>query len=126
MSGEEENNSITSDHQMATDIFKNNHDLIGVTGIIEAQKYEIEKKKLQLRMENEHYLRAHPEISTLISLFVRKVLDERPDHILEFAGSFFDRAELKKIVEGTIEVDKDEKKRNKVLNDLMEGKSGNE
>ena len=46
MSGEEENNSITSDHQQTTDIFKNNHDLIGVGGIIEAQKYEIDKKKV--------------------------------------------------------------------------------
>ncbi len=76
-------------------------------------------------MENEHYLRAHPEINTLFSLFVRKVLDERPDHILEFAGSFFDRAELKEIVEDTIEKDKEEKKRNSYLNDLMEGKSPN-
>jgi hypothetical protein len=52
-------------------------------------------------MQNEHYLRAHPEINNLISLFVRKVLDERPEHILEFAGSFFDRAELKQVVEET-------------------------
>ena len=77
-------------------------------------------------MENEHYLRAHPEINSLISLFIRKVLDERPDHILQFAGSFFDRAELKSIVEDTIEADKEEKKRNKYLNDLMEGKSSSE
>ena len=77
-------------------------------------------------MENEHYLRSHPEISTLISLFVRKVLDERPEHILQFAGSFFDRAELKEIVEGTIDKDKEEKKRNKYLNDLMEGKTSHE
>ena len=73
-------------------------------------------------MENEHYLRAHPEISSLISLFVRKVLDERPDHILQFAGSFFDRAELKQVVEETIEKDKEEAERNRFLNDLMQGK----
>ena len=41
------------------DIFKNNHDLIGVEGILKAQKNEIEKKKLELRMENERYLRQH-------------------------------------------------------------------
>ena len=73
-------------------------------------------------MENEHYLRAHPEINTLISLFVRKVLDERPDHILNFAGSFFDRAELKQVVEDTISKDNEEHERNKYLNDLMQGK----
>ena len=35
------------------DIFKNNHDLIGIQGILRAQKNEIEKKKLELRVENE-------------------------------------------------------------------------
>ena len=30
------------------DIFKNNHDLIGVKGILRAQKNEIEKKKVSL------------------------------------------------------------------------------
>ena len=39
------------------DIFKNNHDLIGIQGILRAQKNEIEKKKLELRMENERYFR---------------------------------------------------------------------
>ena len=32
------------------DEFLNNHDLIGVNGIIRAQKNEIDKKKLELRM----------------------------------------------------------------------------
>ena len=31
------------------DIFKNNHDLIGVEGILRAQKNEVDKKKLELR-----------------------------------------------------------------------------
>ena len=49
--GEEESN------QEMDDIFKNNHDLIGVEGILKAQKTEIEKKKIDLRMENERYIR---------------------------------------------------------------------
>ena len=48
------------------DIFKNNHDLIGIQGILRAQKNEIEKKKLELRMENERYFRQHPEINSLL------------------------------------------------------------
>ena len=48
------------------DIFKNNHDLIGVQGILRAQKNEIEKKKLELRMANERYFRQHPEINGLL------------------------------------------------------------
>ena len=54
-------------------------------------------------MANERYFRQHPEISSLIGLFVRKILDDRPDNILEYAGTFFDRAELRDVVEQAIE-----------------------
>ena len=43
---EDEEGSVTSERHQPTDIFKNNHDLIGVEGIIEAQKHEIDKKKV--------------------------------------------------------------------------------
>ena len=107
----------------AAEIYKNNHDLIGIDGIVKAQQLEIEKKKLELRMQNERYYREHPEIQTLISVFVRKVLDERPESILEFAGSFFDRAELKDIVEEGMKCAETEGKRNEHLNNLMKGKA---
>ena len=42
-------------------------------------------------MENGLYLMEPPELHTMISLFIQKVLDERPTNILEFAGAFFDR-----------------------------------
>uniref|UniRef100_A0A7S3IY17 RIIa domain-containing protein n=1 Tax=Strombidium inclinatum TaxID=197538 RepID=A0A7S3IY17_9SPIT len=80
------------------DIFKNNHDLIGIQGILRAQKNEIEKKKLELRMENERYFRAHPEIKGLLQLFVSRILDDRPDSVLEYAGTFFDSASLRDVV----------------------------
>ena len=79
-------------------IFKNNHDLIGVQGILRAQKNEIEKKKLELRMANERYFRQHPEIMGLQQLFISKVLDDRPENVLEYAGTFFDSASLRDIV----------------------------
>ena len=44
----------------------NNHDLIGVEGILKMQKYEIDKKKLQLRIDNENYFRSHPELQALV------------------------------------------------------------
>ena len=53
-------------------------------------------------MENEKYFRTHPEIKGLIALFVRKILDDRPENILEYAGTFFDRAELRDVVESAI------------------------
>ena len=36
--------------RVESDIYKNNHDLIGVEGIIRAQKNEIEKKKVNLQV----------------------------------------------------------------------------
>jgi hypothetical protein len=58
---------------------------------------------LELRIENEKYFRQHPEIRGLIALFVRKILDDRPENILEYAGTFYDRAELRDVVEQAIE-----------------------
>lgn len=49
-------------------------------------------------MANERYFRAHPEISGLLSLFVSKILDDRPENVLEYAGTFFDSAALREAV----------------------------
>ena len=74
-------------------------------------------------MANERYFRQHPEISSLIGLFVRKILDDRPDNILEYAGTFFDRAELKDVVEQAMEQERREAARNEHLNNLIKGKT---
>ena len=50
------------------------------------------------------------------------MLDERPDDILKFAGRFFDRAELKEVVEAGMEKNNEEEKRNEKLNHLLQGK----
>mmetsp|Transcript_21026 Transcript_21026/g.38928 ORF Transcript_21026/g.38928 Transcript_21026/m.38928 type:complete len:99 (-) Transcript_21026:78-374(-) len=73
----------------------NPHDIIGVKGIPKAFKGALSHLKLQQRMENERYLLAHPELQMLTSLFMRHVLDEHPENVLEFAGRFFDRHDLK-------------------------------
>ena len=49
-------------------------------------------------MANERYFRAHPEIGGLLSLFVSKILDDRPENVLEYAGTFFDSAALRDAV----------------------------
>ena len=86
--------------------------------------------QLELRIENEKYFRQHPEISSLLGLFVRKIdvpflpeLDDRPDSILEYAGTFFDRAELRDVVEQAIEQERREAARNEHLNNLIKGKT---
>ena len=49
-------------------------------------------------MENERYFRAHPEIKGLLELFVSKILDDKPENILEYGGTFFDSASLRDLV----------------------------
>ena len=112
-----------SDEGSGADDFVNNHDLIGVKGIIEAQKNEIEKKKLELRIQNEMYFRQHPELSGCMALFIRQILDDRPDDILKYAGTFFDRAELRAVVYEAIEREKENDQRNQYLKDLISGKT---
>ena len=65
-----------------------------------------------MRIANERYFREHQELQGLIALFIRKILDERPDSILEFAGNFFDRAELRDVVTESIETEKLNEARN--------------
>ena len=50
-------------------------------------------------MENEKYLRDHPELNTIISVFLFRVLEERPENVLSYAGKFFDNPDLKDIIE---------------------------
>ena len=79
---------------------------------------------MELRIKNEKYLRAHPELSGLINYFIFKVLDEKPEeNILEFAGKFFDRAELRDVVTEAIKKNQANEARNARLNDLIRGKT---
>jgi hypothetical protein len=54
---------------------------------------------------------------------VRKILDDRPDNILEYAGTFFDRAELRDVVDKAIDEERREAARNELLNNLIKGKT---
>ena len=58
-----------------------------------------------------------------MGLFTRKILAERPDNVLSFAGRFFDRAELGEVVGKAIVEEKQMEERNKWLNDLIKGKT---
>ncbi len=45
--------------------------------------------QVDLRVENELYLRSHPEVSALVSSFVDSVISTKPDDIPAFAAEFF-------------------------------------
>jgi hypothetical protein len=42
-------------------------------------------------MSNELYLRNHPELTTIISVFLFRVLEEKPENVLSYAGKYFDQ-----------------------------------
>ena len=81
----------------------NKHDIVGINGILDVHRKDFEKKKLNLRMENEKYLREHPELAAMVRMFMQDVLNEHPENILEFAGSYFDNESMREIVERQME-----------------------
>ena len=78
---------------------------------------------MELRIENEKYFREHPELNAMVQLFIFKVLDDRPENILAYAGQFFDRAELHEVVKKSIDESKAAESRITQLNDLIKGKT---
>lgn len=60
----------------------NSHDVTGVKGLTPAQVRLLDQKKVQYRVNNEAYLRKHPELQNMISVFLYKVLEEKPKDIL--------------------------------------------
>mmetsp|Transcript_59003 Transcript_59003/g.128097 ORF Transcript_59003/g.128097 Transcript_59003/m.128097 type:complete len:85 (+) Transcript_59003:53-307(+) len=66
--------------------------------LTEEQQVSLDQTKIQINMENERYLQAHPEIRDMIGVFVHQVLEYKPDNILHFAGDFFTRDDLYAVV----------------------------
>lgn len=80
-----------------------NHDLIGIPGLIAKQKEQIEKIKYLTRVDNEKYLRKHPEIEFILDSFIIKLLEDRPGNTLQYAGEYFNKTDFKEKYEEFIE-----------------------
>jgi hypothetical protein len=53
------------------------------------QQDKLNEKKVVLRLENEQYLREHPELKQLLNRFFLRALAVRPDNVEQFAASWF-------------------------------------
>ncbi|XP_072250368.1 RIIa domain-containing protein 1 [Leuresthes tenuis] len=53
------------------------------------QQQKLRQFKIKTRIDNERYLRSHPEVEEMISDFLRDVLLKRPTDIREFAADHF-------------------------------------
>ena len=76
-----------------------NHDILGLKELLEAQKMHLNKVKFHNRIQNEKYLRDHPEIEFIIKNFLTKILEDRPQNSIQYAGEFFNKMDLKKLYE---------------------------
>eukprot|EP01006_Ploeotia_vitrea_P060565 TRINITY_DN76129_c0_g1_i1.p1 TRINITY_DN76129_c0_g1~~TRINITY_DN76129_c0_g1_i1.p1 ORF type:complete len:413 (+),score=61.03 TRINITY_DN76129_c0_g1_i1:51-1289(+) len=65
------------------------------------EQSELNKLKVELKIENERYLRAHPEVSVVLSTLVETILQEKPErqNILPFIEDFFISEDLQAIVD---------------------------
>ncbi|KAI8591218.1 hypothetical protein BDZ88DRAFT_505533 [Geranomyces variabilis] len=72
--------------------------------IDDAMQQKLNIDKVQLRVENEHYLRAHPEIRHILDFFVNEVLVQQPTNLQEFAAGLFSDVKLQaKVEQHTVE-----------------------
>uniref|UniRef100_A0A1A7YNE2 Regulatory subunit of type II PKA R-subunit (RIIa) domain containing 1 n=1 Tax=Iconisemion striatum TaxID=60296 RepID=A0A1A7YNE2_9TELE len=53
------------------------------------QKEKLRQFKIKTRLDNERYLRAHPELGEMIGEFINKLMLNRPTNIQEFAADHF-------------------------------------
>ncbi|XP_035485832.1 RIIa domain-containing protein 1 [Scophthalmus maximus] len=70
----------------------------------EEQQEKLRRFKIKTRIDNEKYLRSHPEVEVLIGDFLRNMLLKRPTDIREFAAEHFNDPSL----HSTIDSEKEE------------------
>ncbi|XP_029958454.1 RIIa domain-containing protein 1 [Salarias fasciatus] len=62
------------------------------------QQEKLRQFKIKTRIDNERYLRSHPEVDVLIGGFLRDVLHKRPADVREFAADHFTNPDLQAAV----------------------------
>ncbi|XP_052101118.1 RIIa domain-containing protein 1-like [Mytilus californianus] len=79
------------------------------------QQQKLNDFKKKTRVENEKYLRDHPEVECLLSGFLGEVLKERPENIRDFAADHFTNTELPGQLQKTLEIRQARIKQNRIL-----------
>lgn len=77
---------LTLESELSREVALEKHDR---TALTKDQQERLNQHKIVTRLENEHYLRAHPEVPVMMSAFLREVLLRRPQKIREFASEYF-------------------------------------
>ena len=79
-----------------------NPDYVGIKDLLRIQKQKMEQIKFHSRIDNEKYLREHPEIEFIIENFLVKLLQDRPGNTLKYAGEYFNKTDFRNQYENKI------------------------
>jgi hypothetical protein len=79
-----------------------NHDLTGIKDLLKLQKEQIKRIKFLTRVDNEKYLREHPEIEYILGQYLVKLLEDRPANTLKYSGEFFNKTDFRTMYEKTL------------------------
>ncbi|CAH8484755.1 unnamed protein product [Dicrocoelium dendriticum] len=82
------------------------------------QQAETNRLKTETRLNNEKYMRRHPEIRYIISAFLRDLLLTKPEDPRKHFTDFFSRPDLSDCIEKAREVDQQRQQDDKMARDL--------
>ena len=74
-----------------------NHDLTGIDDLIKTQSIQLNKIKFFNRVDNEIYLREHPELEFILENFLIKLLEDRPEKVFKYAGQHFNTTDFRSL-----------------------------
>ncbi len=77
------------------------HDLTGIKDLLKLQKEQLKRIKFLTRVDNERYLRQHPEIEFIIGEFLVKLLEDKPGSTLKYSGEFFNKTDFRQLFESS-------------------------
>ncbi|KAM9851516.1 RIIa domain-containing protein 1 [Aulostomus maculatus] len=76
---------------------------LDVTELSAEQQEKLRQFKIKMRIDNQKYLRSHPEVEVMVGHFLRNVILKRPDDVLEFAAEHFTNPNLQLVIGSKME-----------------------
>lgn len=76
-----------------------NPDQVGIRDLLKIHKEKMDQIKFNTRIDNERYLREHPELEFIIENFLVKLLQDRPVNTLTYAGEYFNKTDFRNLYE---------------------------
>ncbi|GMH48965.1 hypothetical protein TrRE_jg2583 [Triparma retinervis] len=70
--------------------------------LTEDQQKALNSTKMEMRIANEIYIREHKELKHLVSHFMSKILQEKPDDTVAFAATYFTTPGLEEVIKEDI------------------------